>query len=851
MKKVLSKIRLWSILLLGLFVIALSFHSLRFPFFTFAQCEPYPECHPDINLDVRGYVLITGYLGLIDFSHAIDQRAPLLTTLIEGNCNPAITSLYQVYDWDWSTNTRDGLYPRPPDLPGYFDFATLTGLSTQPGQAILVPHSGYEIGGGYEVIVLFATSNSITLKYTPDDNVVSGYTIHLKNFNVDPALIACYNQLDQAGREELPALWAGEKIGEASGGEVLVAIRDTGSFMDPRWRFDWWQRCIPTQAKGFVCKSIPIQGGPIGPLPPPPPSVPLSCSPENPGDTDSRPVPCDACNQTELFTSSCATTFTVNDSVSYRRGDGAPEPPHCVETRWDGIVTIDPSDTTIPFVGKKGQENEQKYLADYFEGTNKYYADYQDLTEAMNHDGIFRKLAPQLVEDNFKKQMVYRAIQSKSGRIREGAIHDYLVEYNGESAQLSEFVGHFPPDDPKERGKWERETKWGKLWIAVPMFSREDTPGEILPYLGFRPLDKFEIINPEAQIEKVPHVARLYEISQAINQIILPLVQETTQAQGKIKTIIASAKEKVLGEKTLLAQGQGGCFHLGAESQHFFQTDGSVEVFVTVKVYSDGGDGHILFFINGASQGTKWGWNKGKKNPFVIVPQYTGSPITVPRGNSVSMTYGVKIDECGNRGNWDDITCIFSVDAEGNFSTNCGPGQPITPPICGLAGPNPVEPCVQPAITDPNPNDDLCCSPINIALSAVDIFENPEYDKCMQEPLKCQPPGCIPGIPPCRCKDPCDEMVHKDVSRRVGIMLLHPYLSEIWDYTTDVSNGFFNIFRPESVPAFEDLDAASSIFYSYDSNGVSPPGGDFYFPYLGGIQKAKEWVIETLNPSSR
>ena len=43
------------------------------------------------------------------------------------------------------------------------------------------------------------------------------------------------------GRARLPALEAGQAFGRARGGEIGVAIRDAGTFMDPRSDKDWWQ----------------------------------------------------------------------------------------------------------------------------------------------------------------------------------------------------------------------------------------------------------------------------------------------------------------------------------------------------------------------------------------------------------------------------------------------------------------------------------------------------------------------------------------------------------------------------------------------------------------------------------
>ena len=59
----------------------------------------------------------------------------------------------------------------------------------------------------------------------------------------------------------------------------------------------------------------------------------------------------------------------------------------------------------------------------------------------------------------WKKEMIDRAIKSSTGVLEEGVIHDYLIEYNGESALLSEFKGHFPPEDLQEREQWIKNDK--------------------------------------------------------------------------------------------------------------------------------------------------------------------------------------------------------------------------------------------------------------------------------------------------------------------------------------------------------------------------------------------------------
>jgi hypothetical protein len=119
---------------------------------------------------------------------------------------------------------------------------TLAQLSTTPGETIHLPNSGYEIATTHEqALVLYASDERITLKYTREDDVVSGYTIHLENVCVDSALLALYQQLNDAGRHQLPALQGMQALGRARADRIGVAIRDWGAFLDPRWRYDWWR----------------------------------------------------------------------------------------------------------------------------------------------------------------------------------------------------------------------------------------------------------------------------------------------------------------------------------------------------------------------------------------------------------------------------------------------------------------------------------------------------------------------------------------------------------------------------------------------------------------------------------
>ena len=248
-----------------------------FPTHIFSQSA---ASHPDINLKIRNWAgPFSGKKEFIEEFHpvgsdALDPKAPELNTLLNNNPHPAIINLYKVYDWNWETNTKKNTFcQRPKDLPPSFDFFSLVGFQAPFQTDILVPVSGYDIGNGNTVLILYADSNSITLKYTAEDDVVAGYTIHLQNFSVDSKILEAYNQANSQGRQELPALHGGCKIGTANNsGEILVAIRDTGSFMDPRWFYDWWnfsttgstQNCQPSLIKPIKIETNIVEGPTVG-----------------------------------------------------------------------------------------------------------------------------------------------------------------------------------------------------------------------------------------------------------------------------------------------------------------------------------------------------------------------------------------------------------------------------------------------------------------------------------------------------------------------------------------------------------------------------------------------------------
>jgi hypothetical protein len=203
--------------------------------------------HGDLNLVLRGYVPIQEGLALVDYLGNTDGDPPQLAGLFDANRMPQISSVYRVNDWIWNSDQCGG-HPRGCPGPPADTFwpVTLVGLATAPGEAIYPPERGAQIySGGYVAMVLFAEAQRITLGYTRRASVATGYVVHIEDVCVDPNLVGLYQaQLDGAGWNDtgrLPALRNNQPLGTALSSEIKVAVRDAGSFMDPRSRKDWWR----------------------------------------------------------------------------------------------------------------------------------------------------------------------------------------------------------------------------------------------------------------------------------------------------------------------------------------------------------------------------------------------------------------------------------------------------------------------------------------------------------------------------------------------------------------------------------------------------------------------------------
>ena len=211
--------------------------------------------HADKNVELRNYSLNTdGDLQreLVAFVSDEPIQPPQIATLFDPYRVPPLSSFYRVHIWYWASSPDPGTQGPPMHSP---DVSAL-GLQTTPGESLRAPVSGYDIGGGMEVVVIFADEDTVALRYTREDSSGSaGYTLHVDNICTDPNLLTLYNSLDDPGGPryvyvppgnrpytyDLPTLAAGQMFGTASDTEVVVAIVDSGAFIDTRSCTDWWQ----------------------------------------------------------------------------------------------------------------------------------------------------------------------------------------------------------------------------------------------------------------------------------------------------------------------------------------------------------------------------------------------------------------------------------------------------------------------------------------------------------------------------------------------------------------------------------------------------------------------------------
>jgi len=185
------------------------------------------EAHGDLNLKLRDPQPITVDLNLVEINGSgLDPDAPNLASIFK----PDFTQAYTIHDWDWNCNCKGQLL--------HDEHLVLLGIRTTPGEPVYIPSRQQNVyRGSYYATLLYAAEDTLTFVYTRAGNVARGYTVHYLGLQTDPNLVALFRQ-SRGG--QLPGLTLNTPVGIATS-ELIVAIRDNGTFLDVRSRHDWWE----------------------------------------------------------------------------------------------------------------------------------------------------------------------------------------------------------------------------------------------------------------------------------------------------------------------------------------------------------------------------------------------------------------------------------------------------------------------------------------------------------------------------------------------------------------------------------------------------------------------------------
>ncbi len=202
----------------------------------------------DFRLMLLGYTVTNQLKDLVDYGGDVDPLAPRIYGVFHPTRTVVITQTYQRFDWNWNENAPPP-YGNRGGINGEWPVSIID-LSTNLGENIYIPERPgglFQTGiweGDYKALVLYASENDLLITYTRNDRVDHGYALYLSNFCVDVNLVKVYrDQLVQGKRSTgwLPALRNADVVGTARNHPLTVAIRDSGPFLDPRARKDWWQ----------------------------------------------------------------------------------------------------------------------------------------------------------------------------------------------------------------------------------------------------------------------------------------------------------------------------------------------------------------------------------------------------------------------------------------------------------------------------------------------------------------------------------------------------------------------------------------------------------------------------------
>jgi len=202
------------------------------------KLRPPLENHPEVNLRLRGFVEVNEGTNLISrngSTYGLDNQMPPQISSLFGTEVPKIAKTYRIYEWDFQNNKSGAPQTATPAYPVH-----MLGLQATPGKPLLGLKAGRDIGGGNVFMVLYATKNDIMFTHSNGDNLDDGYLFYFLDICVDPNLLSAYQSNSANGRSQLPVIAPGQIFGYAGNTDVKIVVRDTMSFMDTRYKEDWW-----------------------------------------------------------------------------------------------------------------------------------------------------------------------------------------------------------------------------------------------------------------------------------------------------------------------------------------------------------------------------------------------------------------------------------------------------------------------------------------------------------------------------------------------------------------------------------------------------------------------------------
>ncbi len=253
-----------------------------------------------------------------------------------------------------------------------------------------------------------------------------------------------------------------------------------------------------------------------------------------------------------------------------------------------------------------------------------------------------------------------------------------------------------------------------------------------------------------------------------------------------------------------------------------------------LKVYSNREDGGVHFqtYING-QQILTWKLTQGDQ-PFVITDEWLPD-IFIKDNETIDINIGLEVSETGSIL---EKQCNISF-VNGEIQSNCTikPTQSSPPPNKCENNSNINNICIgDNPLPDNKPNDPVCCNTktkLDVQSYKISVSRDKYQDMCSCDPIT---------DPNCGSKEFDTEM-----TRQLEVRLKVPYLKEIYKDTIDNQKGFYNLFRPAEFDKFPVDDGLSGIDYEIVSGTAQiTPHTELYWPYLGGIQRAKKCVSERM-----